>query len=201
MRLARFLIDPQMEPTTAPRPPVTAVMRRNDQPRVIFLVGFMGAGKTTVGQALARRLDWRFEDLDDLIERQQRRSIAEIFRDSGESEFRRAESAALGELIAKLDQSPRIVALGGGAFAQCENAALLENAGAPVIFLDASPEELFRRCSAEGRNRPLLGDRKQFRALYEHRRPFYLKAACHIDTDGKDQDTIAREVACSLGLG
>jgi len=176
-------------------------MRRNDQPRVIFLVGFMGAGKTTVGQALGHRLGWLFEDLDDRIERLQQRSISQIFRDSGESEFRRAESAALRQLLDNLDQSPRIIALGGGAFVQPENAALLENAGVPVIFLDASPEELFRRCSNDGRDRPLRGDLKQFCALYEHRRPFYLKAACHIDTDGKDQETIAREVACSLGLG
>jgi shikimate kinase len=190
-----------MEPATASRPPVTPVMRRNEKPRVIFLVGFMGAGKTTVGQALARRLGWPFEDLDDRIERQQQRSIAEIFRDSGESEFRRAESAALGELIENLDESPRIIALGGGAFAQQENTTLLENAGFPVVFLDASPEELFRRCTEDDRRRPLRRDLTQFCALYEHRRPFYLKAACHIDTAGKDQETIAMEVACSLGLG
>ena len=176
-------------------------MRRDDQTRVIFLVGFMGAGKTTVGQALARRLGWPFEDLDDRIERQQQRSIEEIFRDSGESEFRRAESAELRELIENLDQSRRIIALGGGAVAQPENAALLEDAGVPVIFLDASPDELFRRCSGDGRERPLRGDLKQFCALYEHRRPFYLTATYHIDTAGKDQETIAREVACSLGLG
>ncbi|MBV8050373.1 MAG: shikimate kinase [Acidobacteriaceae bacterium] len=175
-------------------------MRRNEQPRVIFLVGFMGAGKTTVGQALARRLGCEFEDLDDRIQQRQQRTIPEIFRDSGETEFRRAESAALREVIESLDQSQRIIAMGGGAFAQRDNAALLESAGVPVVFLDASPEELFRRCSGDSRERPLRRDMKSFCELYEHRRPAYLKARWHVNTDGKDQETIAREVACSLGF-
>jgi shikimate kinase len=161
----------------------------------------MGAGKTTVGRALARRLGWEFEDLDDRIQLREGRSIAEIFRDSGEAEFRRAESAALRQVLRELDSSPRIIALGGGAFAQPENATLLENAGVPVVFLDGPAEELFRRCEREACERPLRGNVKQFCELYEQRRPSYLKAGWHIDTAGKDQDTIAVEVACSLGLG
>lgn len=160
----------------------------------------MGAGKTTVGRALARRLGWTFEDLDDHIELVQGRSIAEIFRESGEAEFRRAETAALRQLISEQRSAPRIVALGGGAFVQAENVALLERASVPVVFLDGPAEELFRRCEMEGRARPLRGSRAQFRELYSQRRPYYLKAAWHIDTIGKDQETIAAEVACSLGL-
>ncbi|HXY15880.1 MAG TPA: shikimate kinase [Terriglobales bacterium] len=189
-----------MKPITASAPSVTPVIRSIRESRVVFLVGFMGAGKTTVGQALARRLGWIFEDLDDRIEQRQRGSIAKIFQDSGEAEFRRAESAALRALLEDLGSSPRIIALGGGAFTQAENAALLESAGVPIVFLDGSPEELFRRCQREGRDRPLRGDQKQFCELYERRRPSYLKAAWHINTDGKDQETIAGEVACSLRL-
>jgi shikimate kinase len=189
-----------MKLNSASPPSVTPVTRRNGATRVIFLVGFMGAGKTTVGQALARRLGWTFEDLDDRIERQQGRPISEIFRVSGEAEFRRLEAEAVRDLIKNLGSSPLIMALGGGAFAQPESAALLKNAGAPVVFLDGSPEELFRRCERESRERPLRRDLKQFCDLYEYRRPAYLKAAWHINTDGKDQETIAREVACSLGL-
>jgi len=190
-----------MKPTTDLRPSVTPVMRRGVETHVIFLVGFMGAGKTTVGRALARRLGWEFEDLDDRIQFREGRSIAEIFRDSGEGEFRRAESAALHQVLSELNSSPRIVALGGGAFAQPENAALLENTGVPVVFLDGPAEELFRRCEGEARERPLRGDVKQFRKLYEQRRPSYLKASWHINTAGKDQETIAVEVACRVGLG
>ena len=166
--------------------------------RAVFLVGFMGAGKTSVGRVLSRQLGWSFEDLDDRIVAREGRSIKEIFRDSGEEEFRRAENAALRELLADLGSSPRVVALGGGAFAQAENAALIEEAGVHSVFLDAPVEELFRRCGQEPRQRPLQQDAKHFRELYEKRRPSYLKARKHIQTHGKDVDAVAAEVACSL---
>jgi shikimate kinase len=168
--------------------------------KAVFLVGFMGAGKTSAGRSLGRRLGWDFEDLDDRIEARAGRSIAEIFRDAGEAEFRRQENSALRELLHELRASPRVVALGGGAYAQADNAALLEGAGVPVVFLDGPAEELFRRCSEEPRKRPLLQDAKQFRELYEQRRSSYLKASCRIDTTGKRIDQVAAEVACSIGL-
>lgn len=170
------------------------------KPRAVFLVGFMGAGKTSVGRTLSQRLGWDFEDLDDRIQVRERRVIAEIFRESGEAGFRRVEHAALRELIAELGSSPRIVALGGGAFAQSMNGALLEESGAPVVFLDGSADELFRRCEQESIERPMRHDARQFRELYEQRRPFYLKAGWRVDTSGKDLETIAAEVAWSLGL-
>ncbi len=169
------------------------------QVRAIFLVGFMGAGKTSVGRALNRRLGWPFEDLDDRIVTREGRPIEEIFRDSGETEFRRAESAALREVLGELGRSPRVVALGGGAFVQAENAALIEAAGLHAVFLDAPVEELFRRCELEQRARPLRQNVKQFRELYEKRRASYMKAKLRIETKGKDVDAVAAEVACSLG--
>lgn len=171
------------------------------QVKAIFLLGFMGAGKTSVGRALARLLNWTFEDLDDRIESRERRSIEEIFRDSGETEFRRAETAALRELIAEMSSSPGIVALGGGAFTQPSNAALIWQAQGTTIFLDGSVEELFRRCEQENRVRPLCRDARQFRELYDRRRPSYLAASERIETDRKDVQAIALEVACRLGIG
>ena len=175
-------------------------VRSGGKPGAVFLVGFMGAGKTSVGERLSQRLGWGFEDLDDRIETREHRLIAEIFRESGEGEFRRAEHAALRELLADLGSSPRVVALGGGAFAQTMNVTLLEESGVPVVFLDGTAEELFSRCEQEHRERPLRHDARQFRQLYERRRPFYQKAGWTVDTSGKDLDTIAAEVACSLGL-
>lgn len=104
---------------------------RLDAPvRAVFLVGFMGAGKSCVGQALSERLGWRFRDLDAMIEAREGRSIADIFRESGESGFRQVEYEVFGELLARLEQeAPLIVALGGGTFAQAENAALLSGPG------------------------------------------------------------------------
>ena len=171
------------------------------RPKVVFLVGFMGAGKTSVGRALGRLLNWKFEDLDDRIEAREGRSIERIFADSGEAGFRRAESAALSELLRERDWFPRVVALGGGAFVQAQNAAMIQAADVPTVFLDAPVEELYRRCEQEQRERPLRRDVKQFRELYEQRRQSYLAAGLRVDTYGKEVDAVAAEVACSLGLG
>jgi shikimate kinase len=168
--------------------------------RAVFLVGFMGAGKSSVGRVLARQMDWPFEDLDERLQAREKRSIEQIFRESGEAEFRRAEHDALRELLAELGSSPRVVALGGGAFVQAKNATLLAQAAVPVVFLDAPVEELFRRCQQEPVERPLRRDQEQFRQLYQARRPHYMAAALRIETGGKDVETVAAEVAQSLGL-
>jgi shikimate kinase len=168
--------------------------------RSIFLVGFMGAGKSSVGLALSRRLGWPFEDLDERVELQERRSVGQIFQHSGEAAFRQAEHAALRSLIRELGPSPKIVAMGGGAFAQANNAALLEDAGLQAVFLDAPVEELFRRCQEQPANRPLRRNLEEFRRLHEARRPCYLKAALRIETSGKDIERVAAEAIESLGL-
>jgi len=168
--------------------------------RAVFLVGFMGAGKTTVGRALSRRLGLAFEDLDDRIQHREGKTIEQIFQESGEAEFRKAETAALRELLEELGSAFRVVALGGGAFVQPVNAALIEGAEAHSVFLDAPVEELLRRCEEEAKERPLRRDPKQFRELYEKRRRSYMRAAVRVETQGKDVDTVAAEVACSLGL-
>jgi len=167
----------------------------------VLLVGFMGSGKTSVGRALSRRLGWPFEDLDERIQARAGRTIEQIFRQSGEAEFRRAESAALRDLLSELGSTPRVVALGGGAFVQMDNTELLRQCGAPAVFLDAPPGELYRRCQQEGAERPLQRSLEQFRALYEMRRPHYLRAELRIETSGKDVEAIADEVLRSLGLG
>jgi shikimate kinase len=167
--------------------------------RAVILVGFMGAGKSSVGRRLGRLLGWPFADLDDHIQAREGRSIDQIFRESGEAKFRSAEHAALREL---LESGPvGIVALGGGAFVQEQNALLISAINIPVVFLDAPVEELFRRCQEDTTERPLGSDLDQFRTLYESRKPFYERAAHHIDTAGKDLEAVAAEVTCKLGLG
>jgi len=171
----------------------------------VVLIGFMGAGKSSVGWALGERLGWAFEDLDERIERRERRKVHEIFRDSGEPAFRRAEHAALRELLNEVQTGPeRIVALGGGAFVQRENARLIMDEGIPTVFLDAGVEELWRRCQRQaeqqGTERPLLSSLENFRELYEARRPHYLKASLQQETGGKTVAQIAAEVVQALGL-
>jgi len=176
-----------------------------DSGGTVFLVGFMGAGKTSVGRALGQRLNWVFEDLDDRIERREGRTVAEIFRESGESAFREAENSALRQVLDEAESRvARIVALGGGAFVQSRNAALLRASGLPVVFLDAPVGELWQRCRtqahAAGAERPLLKSEEEFRQLYNTRRPHYSQASRKIETGGRTVDAIAREIADALGL-
>jgi len=185
--------------TPIPERQGTSTVRGDVKPS-IFLVGFMGAGKTSVGKALSRRLGWAFVDLDDRIEEQAGRSIEEIFRALGETAFREMEHAALRDLCRELRQSARVVALGGGAFVQPANLALIEGLAARTVFLDAPADELLRRCLEQPKTRPLCRDASQFRQLYEARLPGYRNAARRIETDNKDIESVAREVACSLGI-
>ena len=162
----------------------------------------MGAGKTTVGRILASHLGWEFEDLDDRIIAREKRTISEIFERSGEQAFRRAEHEALQACLAEWSSRdvPKILALGGGAFVQPENEALLAASSVPTAFLDAPVEELWRRCSQEGCARPLLRDMDRFRALYQLRRPYYLRASLRVETAGKAVETIAVELVRRLHL-
>jgi shikimate kinase len=165
------------------------------QSKAVFLVGFMGAGKTTTGRALARRLKWRFVDLDDVIVARERRSVADIFAQAGEAGFRAAETAALRAVLDQLRRSsPAVIALGGGAIVQPQNATLVKETGAPVIFLDAVLDELHRRCAARGSARPLYQDMNQFRQLYESRRGAYMAAGERVDTTGKRSPQVVADV-------
>jgi shikimate kinase len=185
--------------------PKRSTVVQNPSANAIFLVGFMGAGKTSVGRSLGQRLNWVFEDLDARIEAREGRTVAEIFRESGESGFRRAEHSALQDVLPELrGGGARIVALGGGAFVQKENASLLGASGLPTVFLDAPVEELWQRCctqaSKSGAERPLIGSLEEFRKLYETRRRHYSKASLQIQTGNRDVETIVSEIAATLGL-
>ena len=119
----------------------------------LFLVGFMGAGKSTVGRALARNLGWRFADLDEDIESREQLPIAQIFEERGEEAFRLAESAALLRRIHDVSRGvPWVVAVGGGCFTRSENIDLIQNHGVS-IWIDA-PLELIRARVASHSHRP-----------------------------------------------
>jgi len=169
-------------------------MTRVYSTRRVFLIGFMGAGKTSVGKALAARLRWKFCDLDREIEQREGRSVAAIFAESGEAGFRRAESEALKLVLAEHVGEGLVVALGGGAFVQPENRAALERARAFSLLLEAPLEELKRRCRADGTIRPLASDEKKFAGLFESRRPAYELASARVQTLGKSVEAVAEEI-------
>jgi len=158
----------------------------------------MGAGKTSVGRTLAAQLGWRFVDLDEFVEAREGRSIPEIFRLAGEPAFRQAERGALLELLPQCDSVPLVMAVGGGAFVQPENAQTLRQADLFTIFLDASVEELQRRCVPDAGGRPLFGDR--FRQLYEERHPSYMQADLRINTAGLTVAEVAAEIIKGLRI-
>ena len=143
----------------------------------MVLVGFMGAGKSAVGRRLARRLGYRFEDMDRRIEKREGRTIADIFEERGEAAFRaleEEEARALGGIAGV------VVATGGGAFAQPATRALLQQ-GALTVWLQCSLEAALRRIRLVGR-RPLAGNREIMRALLAEREPSYRQADVAVDT-------------------
>lgn len=168
----------------------------------MFLVGFMGSGKNTVGHELARRLAWDFIDLDARIEARERKPVPEIFRLQGESAFRAAETNALNDLLAQSFERPAVVALGGGAFVQQNNRTLLS--AWPSVFLDAPPHELWQRClhdeAETGVARPLRKDPDQFARLHAERLPAYRQASLVVNTSGKQPDAICLEIEQALRL-
>lgn len=169
----------------------------------MFLVGFMGSGKTSVGRLLAERLNWVFEDLDLRIEEQEGRTIAEIFEHSGEPRFREIEEHALGQLLKILPyRSGTVVALGGGAFAHEANRNRLRTSQLVTIFLDAPVKLLWQRCCSQmkeiGIERPLLRNMEDFRRLYQLRRPSYSQAAWRVPTAGRTVEEIANQIHRSL---
>jgi shikimate kinase len=142
----------------------------------IYLVGFMGAGKTTAAAALGKRLDWKVEDIDACVERNERRDISTIFRQDGEPYFRAREREVL---ITLLPERGAVVASGGGTFADAANRELMLRDGA-VVWLDAPFSTILARVPQDGR-RPLAADRLELEQLYNHRLAAYRQAHLRVD--------------------
>lgn len=157
--------------------------------RRIYLIGFMGSGKSTVGRHLARRLGWKFIDLDREIERSERHAIADIFRERGEAHFRQLESLCLKRISSS---EKAVIALGGGAFLDPENRALAEKTGL-TVWLKASFAKVADRVRIDG-TRPKFTSKEQAEALYRSREPYYALAKVHVSTDDGTPETIADEI-------
>ena len=142
----------------------------------IYLVGFMAAGKTTLAQSLGRRLGWRAEDVDVLVETRERRTVADIFAREGEPYFRSIERQVIWSL---LPLRHAVVATGGGTFVDPENRAAI-NADGLSVWIDVPLDVLLARIPADGR-RPLASDRIQMAMLYETRRLAYQQAQLRVD--------------------
>lgn len=158
--------------------------------KLIYLLGFMGSGKSTVGALVARALGWPLIDLDTTIEAGQGVTIREIFDRAGEPFFREIERAALSEAS---KAEPAVIALGGGTFAQEPNLQLIRERGGATVWLDSPFEELLRRC-ASMTNRPLFRDEASLRQLLNQRLPYYRLAEYRVSTEGRAPDEVAEEI-------
>jgi shikimate kinase len=160
-----------------------------ERPSRVVLVGFMGSGKSAVGRVLARRLGYRFEDMDRRIEERAGRTIAEIFRDDGEEAFRKLEREE-ARAVSRL--SGRVVASGGGAFAQPETRAILQK-GAVTVWLRCEIGRILSRIPSDS-SRPLAGNHDIMRALLAEREPSYRMADVAVDASAGSPREVAERI-------
>jgi len=165
-----------------------------NSPRRVVLVGFMGAGKTTVGRTLAEQLGWEFIDLDVLVESRTGRSVARLFEESGEVAFRREEKAAAEEASSR---EAVVIAAGGGAFPEPDTRAVLQR-GALTVWLRCGIDTLRRRIPDDG-SRPNARNRERIGPLLAAREPAYRMADMVVDTESCAPDDAARVIVRALG--
>lgn len=175
--------------------PLPSLLRTEDRMR-IFLIGFMGSGKTTLGRLLAKRLGSPFIDLDDEVEQRSGRSVAQIFAALGEPAFRRLELEALR---AAVRQPPAVIATGGGLPAQAGALDLMQETGL-TVWIHPSFDAILRRLAAtDAGERPLLADRERLAALYRDRLPVYRRARLTLDVgDDESAEAVVRRLAGEL---
>jgi shikimate kinase len=161
----------------------------------VILVGFMGAGKSSVGRLLARRLGRCFVETDDMITAREGRSIPEIFAEHGEAYFRALEEEAVGLLALK---SGDVIATGGGLFCREGRPAALKAIGT-VVWLGGDFDALYERAQRAG-ERPMLAGRSReaAAALYRARQAYYRQADLTVDTTGVTPDQVATRVLLAL---
>jgi len=152
------------------------------EPRLVVIVGFMGSGKTTVAQELARHLKCAAIDLDELICEREGRTPGQIIDQNGEETFRRIETEALYYLIAERsdDETTRIIALGGGAWTIKTNRDLISRHQGLSVWLDVPFETCWRRIQASDSTRPLASSKEKASTLYSVRRSVYGLATIHL---------------------
>lgn len=152
----------------------------------VFIVGFMGAGKTTVGRVLAQMMNYPFVDLDDVIVAKAQKTVREIFAEFGEAHFRKLERQAI-QACSELKNT--IVALGGGAYIAEENRAILREIG-KTVWLDCPLEVCLARIASDGA-RPLAKSADEMRQLLDKRLSAYAQADIVLPVESKSAEAIA----------
>jgi shikimate kinase len=171
------------------------------KPRRVVLIGFMGAGKTTVGELAAKHLGWSFFDADNRIEALAGKPIHAIFATEGEAAFRQLEFEAIQSL---LSEPEAVIAVGGGAIEHEATRRLLlaaagiENSETLVVHLHVSLQSTIARCEGTGGLRPVFADRVGLAVRYERRMPWYAQAHLTLETESTTPEEVARQLAAHL---
>jgi shikimate kinase len=166
----------------------------------IVLVGFMGAGKSTVGALLAPQLRWRFLDADAVLESRHEATIAEIFATQGEPAFRRLEAEVIRDL---LHEQNLVLAVGGGAIeTDATREAIFSSPETCVVFLEAPLEIMIERCEQQpdAAVRPVLKDRERLKTRFENRLPHYRNAHLVVETAARTPQETVQHIIESLNL-
>ncbi|WP_144667615.1 shikimate kinase [Dokdonia sp. Hel_I_53] len=167
----------------------------------IFLLGYMGSGKSTIGPLLAAKLSYKFLDFDAYIEKMEGKSISKIFKDEGEIYFRKAENNYLKQLISSSEDGPEVIALGGGTPCYSQNMDYLKTAMTTTVYLNSSYKELTKRLWINKQARPLLNSLESYEALEEYvrkhlfERSYYYNQA---DIVVKAQDETPEQLASKI---
>jgi shikimate kinase len=165
--------------------------------RRIALTGFMGSGKSTVGPLLARRLDWKFVDADEVIAADAGSSIAEIFAREGEAAFRERERATIARLAG---EEALVLALGGGAIEDAATRALLSNAPETLlVHLEVELATTLARCRGTEHSRPILADQANLATRYQRRLPLYRTAHVSVAVDALTPEQVVEAIVHAVG--
>jgi shikimate kinase len=168
-------------------------------PRRIVLTGFMGSGKSTVGPLVAHRLGWSFVDVDDVIEDEAKATIAELFAQHGEAQFRNREHATIARLATG---DAMVLALGGGAIERTETRDLLLNSpGTLLVHLEVQLATTLARCSGTEHIRPILADHANLSSRYARRLPLYRTAHFSIPVDALTPNEVVGAILKGALLG
>ncbi len=166
----------------------------------VFLIGFMGCGKSSVAAKLHELYQLEVVEMDEVIAQRERRSISEIFAQSGEEYFRQLETDLIAELMSS---SGKVVSCGGGVVLRQENVYMMKESG-KVVLLTANPETIRKRVESD-ESRPILKGKKtveEIHSLMERRKPYYETAAdLVIDTEDKNITEICEEIKRKLEKG
>lgn len=167
------------------------VMKRKTN--LIFLTGYMGAGKSTIGRKLAHALGYRFMDTDKALEKYFRKGMTEIFKEVGETVFRQEEERLIERMGSKENY---VIATGGGTLTRTETFFTAQRAGL-LVYLKAPVEVLFERAIFSQKDRPLINvpdAEEKFKARFKLREPYYVRADFTVETTNRHSDEVVKDI-------